>query len=104
MHYRPVSILIIFSSIYEKAVSVQLADYFIHIFFSLLSDFCKGYSCQSTLLEMIENFKCAFSISKSKPDAFERGEYIACISMDINKVFDELICKLHVYGLSSNTG
>ena len=31
-----------------------------------------------------------------------RGEYIVCISMDINKAFDQLICKLHVYGLSSN--
>ena len=44
---------------------------------------------------MIENFKCAL----------DRGEYIACISMDISKAFDCLphcltICKLHAYGLS----
>ena len=97
INYRPVSILIALSKIYEKAVSVQLADYFSHIFSSLLSAFCKGYSCQSTLLNMIENFKCAL----------DRGEYIACISMDISKAFDCLphcltICKLHAYGLSRN--
>ena len=43
---------------------------------------------------MIEHFKCAL----------DRGEYIACISMDISKAFDCLlhcltICKLHAYGL-----
>ena len=97
INYRPVNILIALSKIYEKAVSVQLADYFSHIFSSLLSAFRKGYSCQSTLLNMIENFKCAL----------DRGEYIACISMDISKAFDCLphcltICKLHAYGLSRN--
>ena len=44
---------------------------------------------------MIEHFKCAL----------DRGEYIACISMDISKAFDCLphcltICKLHAHGLS----
>ena len=97
MNYRPVSILIALSKIYEKAVSVQLTEYFSYIFSSLLSAFRKGYSCQSTLLNMIENFKCAL----------DRGEYIACISMDISKAFDCLphcltICKLHAYGLSRN--
>ena len=97
MNYRPVRIRIALSKIYKKAVSVQLTDYFSYIFFSLLSAFRKGYSCQSTLLNMIENFKCAL----------DRGEYIACISMDISKAFDCLphcltICKLHAYGLSRN--
>ena len=41
INYRPVSILIALSKIYEKAVSVQLADYFSHIFSSLLSAFRK---------------------------------------------------------------
>ena len=91
------STLIALSKIYEKAVSVQLADYFGHIFSSLLPAFRKGYSCQSTLLNMIENFKCAL----------DRGEYIACISMDISKACGYLphcltICKLHAYGLSRN--
>ena len=70
------SILIALSKIYEKAVSVQLTDYFSYIFSSLLSAFRQGYSCQPTLLNIIENFKCAL----------DRGEYIACISMDISKL------------------
>ena len=89
------SILIALSKICEEAVSVQLADYFSYIFVSLLSAFRKGYSCQSTHLNMTENFKCAL----------DRGEYIACISIDISKAFVCLphcltICTLHAYGLS----
>ena len=97
MNYRPVSILIALSKVYEKAMSLQISDYFSNIFSALLSAFRKGYSCQSTLLNMIENFKCAL----------DRGEYIACRSMDISKAFDCLphcltICKLIAYGLSRN--
>ena len=74
---------------------IQVTDHFSSIFSALLSAFRKKYSCQSTLLNMIENFKCAL----------DKGEYVACISMDISKAFDCLphcltICKLHAYGFS----
>ena len=93
--YRPVSVLIALSKIYEKAVSIQVTDHFNSIFSALLSAFRKGYSCQSTLLNMVENFKCAL----------DKGEYVAWISMDISKAFDcsphcLTICKLHAYGFS----
>ena len=55
INYRPVSILIALSKICEKAMSLQLTDYFNHIFAALLSAFRKGFSCQSTLLNMIEH-------------------------------------------------
>ena len=78
VNYEPVSILIALSKIYKKAMGLQLTDYSNHIFAALLSAFHKGYSCQSTLLNMIEHFKCAL----------DRGEYIVCITMDISKDFD----------------
>ena len=89
------SVLIDLSKVYEKAMSLQITDYFSNIFSASLSAFRKGYSCQSTLFNMNENFKCAL----------DRGEYIACINMDISKPFDCLphcltVCKLHAYGLS----
>ena len=94
-NYRPVSILVALSKIYEKAVGVQLTDYFNAIFSTLLSAFRKGYSCQSALLNMIEKFK----------SSLDKGEFVACISMDVSKAFDCLphcltICKLFAYGLS----
>ena len=45
INYRPVSILIALSKIYEKAMSLQISEYFNNIFSSLLSAFRKGYSC-----------------------------------------------------------
>ena len=61
----------------------------------LLSAFRKRYSCQSTLLNMIEHFK----------KSLDNGEYVACLSMDLSKAFDCLphcltICKLYSYGVS----
>ena len=44
INYRPVSILIALSKIYEKAMSLQLTDHFNHIFAALLSAIRKGYS------------------------------------------------------------
>ena len=96
-NYRPVSILIALSKIYEKARSIQAAEHFNSIFSALLSAFRKGYNCQSTLLNMIKKFKCAL----------DKGEYVACVTMDISKAFDCLphcltICKLHAYGFSKD--
>ena len=81
MNNRLSSIIVHLSKIDAKAVSLLYFFYFL----SLLSALCKGYSCQSILLNMIVNIKCAL----------DKGEYIACTSMDINKGFGGLICKLH---------
>ena len=94
-NYRPVSVLPSVSKIYERVMAVQLCDFFDHIFSALLSAFRKRYSCQSTLLNMIEHFK----------KSLDRGEYVACLSMDLSKAFDCLphcltICKLYAYGVS----
>ena len=78
-------------------MSFQISVYFCNIFSALRSAFRTGYSCQSTLLNMIANFK----------RALDRGEYIACISMGFSQAFDCLprcftVCKLYAYGLSRN--
>ena len=77
-NYRPVSVLPSVSKIYKRVMAVQLCDFFDHIFSALLSAFRKRYSCQSTLLNMIEHFK----------KSLDRGEYVACLSMDLSKAFD----------------
>ena len=77
------------SKIYEKALSIQVADHFSSILSALLFPFRKGYNCQSTVL----NFKCAL----------DKDEYVANNAMDISKAFDGLphcltIGELHAYG------
>ena len=77
-NYRPVSVLPSLSKIYERVMGQQLSDFFDKIFSVLLSAFRKRYSCQSTLLNMIEHFK----------KSLDNGEYVACLSMDLSKAFD----------------
>ena len=94
-NYRPVSVLPSLSKIYERVMGQRLSDFFYKIFSVLLSAFRKRYSCQSTLLNMIEHFK----------KSLDNGEYVACLSMDLSKAFDCLpncltICKLYSYGVS----
>ena len=98
MNYRPVSILTAISKMYERAMSSQLIVYFDKIFSSLLSAFRKRHSCDSALLNMVEDFK----------DALDKGKYVACVSMDLSKAFDCLphclaLCKLKACGLSTNS-
>ena len=55
-NYTPVSVLIALSKIYEKAVSIQVTDHLNSIVSALLSAFRNGYTCELTLINMVENF------------------------------------------------
>ena len=94
-NYRPVSILIVMSKVYERVMANQLLAYFENIFSPLLSAFRKNHGCQSTLLNMVQHFK----------NCIDNGQFVGCIGMDLSKAFDCLphrltICKLRAYGAS----
>ena len=96
-NYRPVSILSIMSKLYERAINVQLMEFFETKFHTYLSAFRPGYGCQSTLLRIIEDWK----------QALDDKKYVAAILMDLSKAFDclphdLLLLKLKYYGLSDN--
>ena len=96
-NYRPVSLLIVMSKVYERVMANQLLAYFENIFSPLLSAFRKNYGCQSTLLNMVQHFK----------NCIDNGQFVGCIGMDLSKAFDCLphrltICKLRAYGASRN--
>ena len=96
-NYRPVSILPILSKLYERAINVQLLDFFETKFHTNLSAFRPGYGCQSTLLRIIEDWK----------QALDDNKYVAAILMDLSKAFGclphgLLLLKLKYYGLSEN--
>ena len=97
MNYRPVGALVAMSKFYERVMAKQLSSYFMNIFSTLLSAFRQKYSCQSSLLNMIQCFK----------NDLDNGEFVGCISMDLSKAFDCLrhsliICKLYAYGVSAS--
>ena len=95
VNYRLVSLLTVISQIYESAMFDKVSDYFGSIFEDLLCAFRKKYSCQSTLIKAIDDWKVSL----------DRNQMIGAVFMDLSKAFDCLphgliIAKLHAYGLS----
>jgi hypothetical protein len=96
-NYRPVSILPAVSKVFERTISRQLDDYFSSIFHPFLSAYRKGYSCQSVLLALTEEWR----------KALDGNQHTAAILMDLSKAFDcvpynLLYDKLCAYGLDQN--
>ena len=55
-NWRPVSILPITSKLFERTLEEQLSNYFGKKFHPYLSAFRKGFSCQSVLLAITEEW------------------------------------------------
>ena len=97
-NYRPISILSIFSKLFETVYCVQLTEIFDKLFFSLLSAYRKHYSTQDVLIRFIEDCKTHID-----------NDYLVCaILMDLSKAFDciphsLIISKFHAYGFSDQT-
>ena len=96
-NYRPV-ILPCLSKIFERVLANRLNEYFEGIFHESLSAFRSGYSCQDTLLALVEKWKSTFRNNKCA----------GAILMDLSKAFDcmhhdLLIAKLDAYGITTNS-
>ena len=94
-NYRPVSVLTTVSKIYESVVNDQMIEFFITIFDDFLGAFRKGYSCQSLLIKLIDDWK----------KSLDNNEKVGAIFMDLSKAFDclphgLLVAKLDAYGFS----
>ena len=93
--YRLVSVLTVVSKLNESVMNDQLGQYFINIFHELLWVFRQKYSCQSTLVKMIEDWK----------ESLDKNNVIGALFMDLSKAFDSLphsllIAKFQAYDLS----
>ena len=98
-NYRPVSLLPIFSKLYEKCIYDTLYNYFEskNLFSACQSGFRKSDSCVSQLLSITHNILKGFD---ANPTLDTRGVFL-----DIWKAFDRvwhegLIFKLKSYGVS----
>ena len=70
--------LLIVSKLYEGTLEEQLSAYFENLFHPYLSTFRKGYSCQSVLLAISEEWRSALN----------KVDHDAVILMDLSKAFD----------------
>ena len=98
-NYRPISLLPIFSKIYERLIFNSIFSYFItnNLFTKSQSGFYSGDSCISQLLSITYEIHKSFDCN---PPLDERGTFL-----DISKAFDKvwyqgLIFKLQTYSIN----
>ena len=96
-NYRPVSIVINISKIYDKLLYNQLFKYFDSLIATNQCEFRKGFSSQYCLLVMLEKFK----------ETIDRGNQFGALLTNLSKAFDYidhklLIAKLYEYYVSSS--
>ena len=70
-NYRPISILPVFSKIFERLLSRQLLEFFDNILYKFQCGFRKGYETQHCLLLMLEIRKGATDNNKAFGSSFE---------------------------------
>ena len=94
-NYRPVSLLNIFSKIYERFLHENLTDYVDSFLSKFISAYGKSYSYNHVLIRLIENWK----------KSLDQKKFGGVVLMDLSKAFDSIlhdlqIAKLHAYGFS----
>ncbi len=96
-NFRPVSILVCQSKLFESFISDQLMDFFVIKLSQYLAAYRKGYSTQHVLMKALEDWKLAL----------DNKEHVGCVLMDLSKAFDALphcllLAKLKAYGVSES--
>ena len=94
-NYRLVSILPIFSKVFERSMFAQMSSFFENFFSKQQCGFRRCYSIQECLLALLEKWK----------RALDSGQMFGALLTDLSKAFDclnheLLITKLNAYGFS----
>ena len=97
-NYRPISVLNVFSKVFERFILDQLTSYFKSILSEFRTAYRKQYGCQHVLLRMIETWrKC-----------LDENKIVGATLTDLSKAFnclshDLLVAKLEAYALDTKT-
>ena len=96
--YRPVSLLNIFSKIYERFIHENLTPFVDYVLSEFISAYRKTYSTNHVLIRLIRYWK----------KSLDQNKYVGAVLMDLSKAFDRiphdlLIAKMHAYGFSSES-
>ena len=98
-NYRPISLLSVFSKIFEKTIYTRIYSYLVknNLIFDKQFGFRSNYSTNHALISITERIK----------DLVDSGKYVCGIFVDLEKAFDTVkhtnLCeKLEFYGLRGN--
>ena len=94
-NYGSVSILPVFSKLYERSIFKQISEFFENIFSKNQCEFGKGHSTQQCLLAILEKWKRSVG----------SGKVFCALLTDVSKAFDSLdhellVAKLNAYEFS----
>ena len=94
-NYRPVSLLNIFSKIYERFLHKNLTNCVNCFLSKFISAYRKSYSSSHVLIRLIESWK----------KSLDEKKFVGAVLMDLSKAFDSiphdlLIAKMYAYGFS----
>ena len=100
--YRPISVLNVFSKVFERFLLNQMVPYLDNVLSTYLSAYRKGYSCQNVLLKLIEKWRQCLEKWRQ---CLDQNKVVGAILIDLSKAFDALphdllIAKLNAYGFS----
>ena len=96
-NYRPVSVLPLFSKIFEKVIYDQLSQYLEKYLNSLLCVFRKAHSSQHALFKLLQTWQ----------EELDKSGFVGTILMDLSKAYnslphDLLVAKFEAYGIDKN--
>ena len=96
-NYRPVSVLLLFSKIFEKVIYDQLSQYLEKYLNSLLCGFRKAHSSQHALFKLLQAWQ----------EELDKSGFVGTILMDLSKAYDSLthdllVAKFKAYGIDKN--
>ena len=99
LNYRPISLLSVFSKIYEKTIYVRIYSYLVkyNMIYSKQFGFRGNHSVNHAIISFTEHIR----------SMLDRGEYVCGVFVDLEKAFDtvhhDILCeKLKFYGLRGN--
>ena len=99
LNYRPISLLSVFSKIYEKTIYVRIYSYLekYNMIYSKQFGFRGNHSVNHAIISFTEHIR----------SLLDQGEYVCGIFVDLEKAFDtvhhDILCeKLEFYGLRGN--
>ena len=96
LNYRPISLLSVFSKIYEKLIYSRIYSYLVkyNLIYSKQFGFRCGYSTNHAIISITEHIR----------NLIDQGNYVCGVFVDLEKAFDtvhhDILCeKLKYYGL-----
>ena len=99
LNYRPISLLSVFSKIYEKTIYVRIYSYLVkyNMIYSKQFGFRGNHSVNHAITSFTEHIR----------SLLDNGEYVCGVFVDLEKAFDtvhhDILCeKLKFYGLRGN--